>query len=437
VGIVICVMFSACFSGTETALTALSERTTRQLIERRTWGSRFLQAWLDRPNRILATLLVGNTLVNIAASVLSVRVAFWFFGRVPNGQAIADAAAVLGATLVLLIFGEVSPKIFAKHNAQRVAVPAMMFVRLIEVPLFPVAWSLSKLARVVVRAFGGDPSHSQPVVTEEEIEYMIELGAREKVFEETERGQLLEAALEFGDTIAKEVMIPRTESFAIDAATSIKDAVNDVIMKGHSRVPVYDESIDEVVGVLYAKDLLKAAASTCDLEAPVKPLVRSTVFFVPETQKIADTLKEMQRLRIHLGVVVDEFGGFSGIITLEDILEELVGEIHDEYDEAEELVHELDDGTFIVNAKISIFDLGDLLNVELPDDGDYQTLGGFVVSLAGRVPEVGSRVEWNGLDLEVVEADERRVEKVRITRQPAPTPEGRESPEEPAGGTPA
>jgi magnesium and cobalt transporter len=213
--------------------------------------------------------------------------------------------------------------------------------------------------------------------------------------------------------------------------------VNDVIMKGHSRVPVYDESIDEVVGVLYAKDLLKAAASTCDLEASVKPLVRSTVFFVPETQKIADTLKEMQRLRIHLGVVVDEFGGFSGIITLEDILEELVGEIHDEYDEAEELVHELDDGTFIVNAKISIFDLGDLLNVELPDDGDYQTLGGFVVSLAGRVPEVGSRVEWNGLDLEVVEADERRVEKVRITRQPAPTPEGRESPEEPAGGTPA
>ncbi len=429
-GIVICLLLSALFSGSETALTALTERMTRQIMERQGRSARVLQAWIDRPNQILATLLVGNNLVNIAASVLSVRVAFWFFGRVPNGQAIADAVAVIGMTLLLLVFAEVSPKTFAKHNAPRVAAAAMWFVRAVELPLKPAAWVLTKLGRGVVRLFGGDPSRTGPLVTEEDIEYMIELGTREAVFEEQSRGQLLEAALEFGDTIAKEVMIPRTEAFALDANTSLGVALDAVVRRGHSRVPVYDESIDEVVGILYAKDLLRTASSTEDLDTPVRPLVRTTVFFVPETQKIADTLKEMQRRRVHLGVVVDEFGGFAGILTIEDILEELVGEIRDEYDREEEMVRKLDENTYVANALVSIHDLGDILDVEFPDDGDYETLGGFVVAHAGRVPEVGARVLWNDLDLEVLLADERHVERVRIIRQALPPPESSEEPTE-------
>ncbi len=389
-------------------------------MERRGKSARVLQAWLDHPNRILSTLLVGNNLVNIAASVLSVRVAFWFFGQMSNGRALADGAAVIGTTLLLLIFAEVSPKTYAKHNARKMAIPAMWFLRIFELPLRPAAWVLSKLGRVIIRFFGGQTSKDTPVVTEEDIEYMIELGAREKVFEEKGRAQLLEAALEFGDVIAKEVMIPRTEAFALDATTTVKAALDSVIRRGHSRVPVYDESIDKVLGILYAKDLLRVAASDADLDESVEHLLRQEVFFIPETQKIADTLREMQRRRVHLGIVVDEFGGFSGVLTIEDILEELVGEIRDEYDSEEEMVRQVDETTFVANALVSIRDLGDFLDVEFPDEGDYETLGGFVVAHAGRVPQVGALVEWNDFSMEVLLADERHVERVRITRQESP-----------------
>jgi CBS domain containing-hemolysin-like protein len=424
-GIAICVFLSSLFSGTETALTALTTRVTRQIMETGGRGSGVLQAWLDRPNRILATLLVGNNLTNIAASVLSVRVAFWFFqGSGPNAAAYADAAAVIGTTLLLLVFAEVSPKTFAKHNAARVAVPAMLFVRLVEYPLLPAAWVFTKLGRVVVLLLGGKSSTEGPSVTEEDIEFMIELGAREKVFEQKGRGQLLEAALEFGDTIAKEVMIPRTKALALDSATTVEQALEQVISRGHSRVPVYHASIDQIDGILYAKDLLRAVADEGISGMTIRSLARTPVFFVPETQKIPDTLREMQRRRVHLAVVVDEFGGFSGILTIEDILEELVGEIRDEYDREEELVRQLDEDTFIANALVSIHDLGEMLEVEFPDDGDYETLGGFVVAHTGKVPEVGSSFVWRGWAIEVVLADERHVERVRISRTlPTPLPE--------------
>ena len=416
IGIGICVVLSALFSGTETTLTALSQRVARQLMERRGKSARVLQAWIDRPNRILSTLLVGNNLVNIAASVMAVRVSFWFFGRMSNGQAIADAAAVIGTTLILLIFAEVTPKTYAKHNAAKIAIPAMWFVRFFELPLKPASWVLSKLGRLIVRLFGGKTSNNSPAVTEEDIEYMIELGAREQVFEETGRAQLLEAALEFGDVIAREVMIPRTEAFALDATTTVRVALDAVIHRGHSRVPVFDESIDKVIGTLYAKDLLKVVASKGDLDKPVEPLLRHEVFFIPDTQKIADTLREMQRRRVHLGVVVDEFGGFAGVLTIEDIIEELVGEIRDEYDSEEEMIRQVDETSYVANALVSIRDLGDFLDVEFPDEHGYETLGGFVVAHAGRVPEVGARVDWEHLAMEVLLADERHVERVRITR---------------------
>lgn len=427
-GILICTVLSALFSGIETALTSLSKRTALQVIEEKGRSARVLQAWIDRPNRILSTLLVGNTIVNIAAAVLSVHVAVWALGRVgPGALGYADAAAVLGTAVLLLIFAEAAPKTFARQRAQRLAVPAMWFVRLVEYPLLPASWTVTSLSRLVVRLMGGSASKRDPVVTEEEIEYMIELGAREDVFEEKDRGELLEAALEFGDTLAREVMISRTAVHALDVTTPIREALDHVIGWGHSRVPVFAESIDRVVGLLYAKDLLRAAADKELPDESIAKLARKPVFFVPESQKIASTLREMQRRRVHLGVVVDEFGGFSGIITIEDIIEELVGEIRDEYDREEELVRKIDDNTYIASAVVPIRDLEEVLDIEFPEEGDYDTLGGFIVVYTGRVPEVGSLVEWNGLSMEVTAADERHVEQVRITR--VPTGASEESPE--------
>ncbi len=392
---------------------------TLQLMERGGRFARVLVAWRDRPNHVLSTVLVGNNLVNIAASVMSVRVAAWFFQSWgDSGQAWADGVAVIGMTLLLLIFAEVSPKTYAKHNAARVAIPAMWFVRFIEIPLSPAAWALTRIGKLVVRLFGGNPSTTGPSVTEEDIEYMIELGARERVFEQKDRADLLEAALEFGEVVAKEVMIPRTESLAIDADTPLEVALQHVIGRGHSRVPVYNGSIDKIIGVLYAKDLLRTVAGSGLEGETLRTLMRSDVFFVPESQKIADTLREMQRRRVHLGVVVDEFGGFSGLVTIEDIIEELVGEIRDEFDSEEDLVRKIDDETFLVTALISIRDLGEVLDVEFPDEGDYETLGGFVTFMAGKLPAIGDVIKWNHLELEVTGADDRHVEKVRIKRLP-------------------
>ena len=426
-GIVVCVGLGALFSLTESTLGALTESLTRQLIDRGGPGSRALQAWLERRSRIIATLLVGKHLASISAAVLSVHVASFLLAHTGFvGWAWASALAVLAMTLVLLIFAELAPRTIGKQNAMRWAVPAIWLARLVEYPLLPPTWIVTGLARQVVRLLGGSQASAGPMVTEEDIEHMIEVGAREGVFETEERADLLEAVLEFGDTIAKEIMIPRTAALVLDSETPLREALDTVMKGGHSRVPIYRDSIDKVIGVLYAKDLLRAVAQVGISDKTIGPLARSEVFFVPETQRIAETLREMQRRRVHLGIVVDEFGGFSGIITLEDIVEELVGEIRDEYDREEELVRRVDDSTFLANALVSIHDLGALLEVTFPDDGDFETLGGFIVATAGRVPEVGAVIEWGGLSLEVLAADERRVERVRIVRRPhadGPSPE--------------
>lgn len=425
VGIAACVLLSALFSGTETVLTSLTPRITLQLMEQGGKSAAGLALWRDESNRVLSALLVGNNLVNIAASVLSVHVASWFFaGMGPSGSAWADAASVVGMTLILLIFAEVSPKTYAKHNARQLAVPAIRFVQVVRVPLAPAAWVMDRLGRGVMSLLGKSPPEDAPPVTEQDIEYMIELGAREEVFAHQGRGELLEAALEFGEVLVKEVMIPRTQTLMFSADTRLAEALEQLITRGHSRVPVYDGSLDQIVGLLYAKDLLKALGTSGQSQGAVHEVMRTPVWFVPESQRIAETLREMQRRRIHLGVVVDEFGGVSGIVTVEDILEELVGEIRDEYDHEEDRIREVAPGRYEVDALISLRDLEDALGVPFPDDGDYETLGGFVVAQLGRVPEPGATFQRDRLTFRVTQADRRRVERMQIERSQAPEPDG-------------
>jgi len=405
----VCLLFSAFFSGTETALTALSHTRTRQIIDEGDRFSPVLQVWLDRPNRILTTLLVGNNLVNILGSILAGRIAHHYL------HSYADAVAVAAMTAVVLVFGEVTPKTYAKHNPDRLAVPAMYLVRMFEVVFMPAAWSLAWFSRRLVRWFGGAASAEGPSVTEGEIEYMIELGQKEGVFEEDERGELLSSALEFSEIIAKEIMIPRTQVHFLQIDTPVEKALEKLIAWGHSRVPVYGQTLDHIEGVLYAKDLLQVAHRDPRTRSLAR-LIRRSLMFVPETQRVAETLKEMQRRRLHMGVVVDEFGGNAGLITIEDILEELVGEIRDEYDREEEPLRQLDDTSWVANAGLSVFDLGETLEVEFPDDGEYESVGGFLTSQLGRVPEVGATLDFGGLRLRVLAADETKVARVRIDR---------------------
>jgi CBS domain containing-hemolysin-like protein len=292
----------------------------------------------------------------------------------------------------------------------------------IDIILRPLSWFFSKLGRAMVRTAGaaGVPTE-EPTVTETEIEHMIDLGEREGVLQAHE-GKLLRSALEFEDTIVKEIMVPRTEMVALNIGARLDEVLAIVNDSRHSRFPVFRERRDNVIGTLHVKDLLRHVGERTSCETfDWTQHVRLDPMFVPEMQKISKLLRDMQTKRLHIAVVVDEFGGTSGMVTQEDILEEIVGEIQDEYDAEEPMIQDLGDGRFLADARVPLWDLGQHLGAEFPDAGDYESLGGFVSHRLGRLPERGAHFEWHDLVFTVREADARRVRRVEIQKKPHPS----------------
>jgi putative hemolysin len=403
----VCLVLSAFFSAAETALTALGETKTRQLVDAGNAGSRFLKRWLHHPEQLLATLLLGNTLCNLGAAALATTLA--------SRYVTYPAAVATGAmTVIILYFCEFMPKTFAKRHAEWVSLRLLPLVTALHWLLLPLAYPLFRSFVGVNRLFGrGAGGAASPSVTSEEIEYLIDLGTREGVLDKVKE-ELLNSVLEFADILVKEIMIPRTQMVALDLASSPDQQLDEVVQSQHSRIPVYQGSIDNVVGVLYVKSLLEDLRKGLDrgrfrIDRYLRP-----PFFVPEMMKISRLLKEFQRRKTHIAVVVDEFGGTSGLVALEDVVEEIVGEIQDESDVGEGPLKVLADGLILADGTAPIRDLEEHLHVSFPDTGEYETLGGFLVAQAGRVPPTGSVVSWNDLTFTVRAADDRRVAKVEI-----------------------
>jgi len=402
---------SAFFSSSETALTALGEARVRSLVDTGGRRASFLRLWQAHPDRILSALLVGNTLVNVGLGSLTALMA----DEAGYSHGIALLTGV--TTVLLLLFGEITPKTFAKRHASGYAVFIMPLVALVYWILYPLAWVFVQVPRALSRAIGSAPV-SVESVTSQELEYLIELGARQGSIDKV-REELLSSVLAFTEVLVKEIMIPRTQVVALEETATYEEALKLVTESELSRIPVYRGSLDEVVGVLHAKTLL------ADVKKGIEPAEFKLInyvkepFFVPEVMKVSRLLTEMQRRKTHLAIVVDEFGGTSGIVTLEDVVEEIVGEIHDESDVEEKRLKVLSDGVVLADAQVSIRDLEEHLGVEFPEGGDYETLGGFLTATAGRVPPPGSLVVWGGLTFTVKAADDRRVQKVEIARKPA------------------
>ena len=401
---------SAFFSSAETALTALGEARVRSLVDTGGRRASFLRLWQTHPDRILSALLLGNTLVNVGLGSLTALMA----DEAGYSHGIALLTGV--TTVLLLLFGEITPKTFAKRHASGYAVFIMPLVALVYWLLSPLAWVFVQVPRALSRAIGSAPVAVESV-TSQELEYLIELGARQGSIDKV-REELLSSVLAFTEVLVKEIMIPRTQVVALEETATYEEALKLVTESELSRIPVYRGSLDEVVGVLHAKTLL------ADVKKGIEPAEFQLVnylkkpFFVPEVMKVSRLLTEMQRRKTHLAIVVDEFGGTSGIVTLEDVVEEIVGEIHDESDVEEKRLKVLSDGVVLADAQVSIRDLEEHLGVEFPEGGDYETLGGFLTATAGRVPPPGSLVVWGGLTFTVKAADDRRVQKVEITRKP-------------------
>ncbi len=403
---------AAFFSSAETALTALGEARARALVENGGRGASFLKLWLNHPERILSSILLGSTLVNVGLGSLTALMA----DQAGLGHSLAILTGL--TTVILLIFGEITPKTFAKRHASKYAVAVMPLVALAYTVLYPLAWLFVQIPRALSRFVGGTPAPAESV-TSQELEYLIEMGARQGSIDKL-REELLSSVLAFTEVLVKEIMIPRTQVVALEDNATYEEALKLVTESELSRIPVYRGSLDDVVGVLHAKTLL------ADVKKGIEPGTFQLLnylrkpFFVPEVMKVSRLLTEMQKRKTHLAVVVDEFGGTSGIVTLEDVVEEIVGEIHDESDVEEKKLKVLSDGVILADAQVSIRDLEGHLGIDFPEGGDYETLGGFLTATAGRVPPPGSLVVWGGLTFTVKAADDRRVHKVEIARKPSP-----------------
>jgi CBS domain containing-hemolysin-like protein len=398
-GLFILLLLSAFFSGSEIALFSASRIRIKKLAEEGSSKAVIVERLLEKPNRLLTTILIGNNIVNVAAAAIVTSISISIFGNKGVGIAIGIA------TLVILIFSEITPKAFATKNAERVSLfvawPISTMIKL----FYPAVRGILLITKPIIRLFGGDTERS--FITEEEIKLLVEVGEREGVIEKDEK-EMIKGVFKFGDTQAKEVMVPRIDISSIDGNATVEEAKKLVVETGYSRTPVYDESIDNIVGFLFSKDLLKESKKG----TKVKEIMRQA-YYVPETKKLDEILDEMQEGKTQMAIVVDEYGGTAGLVTLEDLVEEIVGEILDEKEEHP--INIIDETTALVNAKTSIDDVNEALDTVLPEE-DFETVGGLVFNMLGDIPVVGEKVEIDSVTLVVDRMRGRRVSRVKVIK---------------------
>jgi putative hemolysin len=415
VALLIVLVLAGLASASETALTSISRIKIRNLAEEGDSRAQLIERLLREPNIFLSTILVVNNVAVIVASTLSTLIALDTFAS--WGEVISTVLI----SLIVLVFCEITPKTAAVQAPERWALAVVRPVYATSLVLKPIIVALTYVTGGLVRLFGGKPRVKGPFVTEEELRLLVEVGEEEGVLEEEER-EMIHNVFDLGDTTAREVMVPRIDMVTIEADEPIEEAVSMIVQGGQSRIPVYSESIDNIIGVLYAKDLLRVLA-TNQRPATVRAMVRPA-YFVPETKRLDDLLHELQAQRVHIAIVVDEYGGVAGLVTIEDVVEEIIGDIQDEYDREEVLYEKLSPDEYIVDAKISVDDFNDLLDTDMPAE-DYDTLGGFVYSQLDKIPSVGDTLRYKDLTFTVLGTKGRRITKVKVVRGlPAVPPEG-------------
>jgi len=405
--IILCILLSGIFSGSETTLTSLSELKVRHMIEENP-RAKPLELWLNHPNKVLNTILIGNNIVNILASVLATD----FTAKLVGDSNIAMVTGIM--TIMVLFFGEITPKTYAKHNAERLAIPVIKLLKLPYFFFFPFSYGINRLVKLMIIISGGNPERHKHKLTEDELEFYITESGKEGMLEDV-KSQMLRNIFDISEIYVKEVMVPRTDMVAVEVSSEPKEYLDRILASEFSRIPVYEDSVDKIVGILYVKDLLKFVQED-GVNFDLKKVIRKP-FFVPETKKIDAMMGEFQKSRNHMAVVIDEYGGVAGIVTLEDILEEIVGEIWDEYDTEEQEVTQLSEDSYIVDVRMDIDDFCDKFEIEKTHEMDeYETVGGLVFDIAGKIPEVGEVYEFSDYSFKILNKFERRLDKVELTR---------------------
>ncbi|MBA7492736.1 hypothetical protein ES702_03286 [subsurface metagenome] len=411
--LIICVGLSAFFSGSEIALSSIDKLTLKRLIKEDKKRGRRIEYLLMHPSRWLITILIGNNLVNVAAASLATLMVMGIVQGAP-GRAVAIVTGVM--TFILLVFGEITPKRYCQQHAEiivpKIAGPVLLLCRVFS----PLVGGLNLLTQGILKVAQNKEVKKSWLITEREIHALIDIGQEEGALEEREE-KLVHGALEFDETQAREIMVPRTKMVCVEEKAKILALIDLVKKGGYSRIPVYKGKIDNMVGVAYAKDILSLIPRVNE-SLRVKQIMRPALF-VPYTTRLSEIFRKMQREKTHLVIIVDEYGGVAGMLTIEDLVEEIVGEIQDEYDlEKDKKIKILKDGSALVEGDTDIDEINEELDTEFPEKtAAFESIGGFIVNKLGRIPQNGETIEFGNSRLSVVEVDERRIKKIKIWKK--------------------
>ncbi|MGK9475891.1 hemolysin family protein [Melioribacter sp. OK-6-Me] len=414
--LIIFIILSGFFSGSEVALFSLDRKKIKDFRKTSKIIGSYLQILLDNPRRILVTILLGNTIVNTAASIISVLIAL-DLAKIYNVSAeLAITVQIIILTIIILLFGEIIPKLIANKNnisfARMVAMPLYWF----SVLFFPIAKILSDLLRVATAKIKTD-KFKNPLLNSE-ITELTNLGVERGTIEEDEH-ELIEGIVSFRSVTAREIMTPRVDIVAVPVDITFDELMKVINESGYSRIPLYENSLDNIIGIIYVKDLLPYLKNPEMRKSLSLRKIAREVFFVPQTKYINELLHDFQEKKLHLGIVVDEYGGTSGLISLEDILEEIVGDIRDEFDKEENPIVKISDNTYLLSGRLPIDELSELLGKDLSnEDDDYDTLAGFILNHAGSIPEEGFSFTDKGIKFTVKEILNKRINKILVEKLP-------------------
>lgn len=429
--LLVLIILNALFAASEIAVISVNPNKIEEMANNGHKKAKYVQRFIAKPTRFLSTIQSGITFVGFFASA-SASHAFAddignFLAQISFisesfGRTLAIIIVTVLLSFVNIIFGELVPKRLAMKKPEQIAFFMVGLLRIVAFVLRPFVWLLTISTNLIIRMLGLDPNQEDKQITEEEIRTLVSVGGDKGVIHESEK-EMINNIFEFDDTEVAEIMTHRTEVIAIPIDANIDEVVNLVFNEKYTRFPVYENNIDNIIGILHVKDLLRYKEKYVEANFSIKQILRPA-YYVPDSKKISDLFKEMQNQKVHMAIVIDEYGGTAGIVTIEDLIEEIVGNIFDEYDEEEIDIQEINENEYIIEGLTGLDDVEELLNIGLPVD-DYDTLSGFIISLLGRLPDDNDHdeVKFGNCTFKIMEVDEKVISKVKVVQTPAKTEE--------------
>ena len=405
IALALLIALSGFFSGLEVALVGVRRSKVRQMLSEKLPGSSSLHKLKSNPSRMMASVNLGNNLVNVAATALATDLSLKLFGN--EGLAIAIGAM----TFLILVFGEITPKTYCNANAPKIALKYSRVLLAFSYVLYPIVLMFEKITKGIINLTGSD--QEPPRLTEEEIKGVIEQGLQDKAIEKQE-SELVHGALNFDDIVIRSVMTPRTKMFTLNSKTMLFEALPQINQCGFSRIPLHGNNKDEIIGIIHVRDVLKALEN--DKKTSTLEMISRKPVFVSQEKMVSDLLKEMQGRQTHMAIVIDEFGGVEGCVTLEDLLEEIVGEIKDEKDTEQQIFQNDGSNAIITNGDIEIDTINEIFKTDLSAGDDYSQLNGLLHEQLHDIPKEGDKLEINSLRIIVEKVSKNKPERIKIEK---------------------